>query len=261
MDIATYGQNPGMSAIVVTNEANIWVGRESHLELNMMPLSSATLDAGNTPTSSLRPGLLLGKITATNLLKEHAPAGVDGSETAVAVLQVGQSTLDSSGAVMHKNAHVLLKGILNASNLLLLTALTRRQLLMSHRFLFDDDLEGKYAAGGQWVREIPATGAVTVTTAHVGALLVTTAAATFTLPTLAAGLGPFEFLNAVDADMAVVSAAGNDIIYDGDLAASSLTFSTAAHKIGGRLQVCANAAGTKWLVRNFSGAPCVVTIV
>ena len=83
----------------------------------------------------------------------------------------------------------------------------------------------------------------------------------FTLPAIAPGLGPFEFLNKADADMGIASAEGGNIVWVHDLAANSLTFSTASNKIGGRLQVTANEVGDKWYVRNFSPVTCLVTVV
>ncbi|MGE3410133.1 MAG: hypothetical protein AB7I37_25340, partial [Pirellulales bacterium] len=85
-------------------------------------------------------------------------------------------------------------------------------------------------------------------------------AVTFTLPALAAGLGPFEFLNTVNQDMIIASAAGDDIVTDGDAAADSIAFSTASHKIGGRARFRANAAGTAWHVEILSPPACVVTV-
>ena len=49
-------------------------------------LLSTAVDAGNTPTTTLRKGVALGKITATDKFKEYNPAGGDGSEGFAGIL-------------------------------------------------------------------------------------------------------------------------------------------------------------------------------
>jgi len=49
-------------------------------------LVSSAVDAGNTPTTTLRKGLVLGKVTASGKYKEYDPSAADGSETAVLIL-------------------------------------------------------------------------------------------------------------------------------------------------------------------------------
>ena len=55
-------------------------------------------------------------------------------------------------------------------------------------------------------------------------------------------------------------ALGTDIVTDGNAGASSVSFQTSSHKIGGRVQFCCNAAGTLWLMRNLSPPGCVITV-
>ena len=63
-------------------------------------LASSAVDAGNTPTTTLRKGLVLGKITATGKYKEYDPSASDGSETAALILvdqaDMLQDSLDGS---------------------------------------------------------------------------------------------------------------------------------------------------------------------
>ncbi len=47
---------------------------------------ASAVDAGNTPTTTLRKGLVLGKITASGKYKEYDPSASDGSETAALIL-------------------------------------------------------------------------------------------------------------------------------------------------------------------------------
>jgi Bacteriophage lambda head decoration protein D len=261
VDINTLWSNAGTYPLVSTAEVQVWTGREGHTLPGSVQLISSTVDAGNTPTTSLRPGLLLGQITASGLWKHYDPAAIDGSQVARLVLNYGVGMLGSDGIAAAKEGPVLVTGVLNSSNLLLLDNAARKQLALSGRYTFNDDLSSRFTAGAPHLYEITiGAGTRTVTAAEVGALFVPTVACAFTLPAIAAGLGPFEFLNAVDGNMSVASAEGDNMVLTNDLTADSLAFSTASNKIGGRARVQANAAGTKWYVEILSPPACVVTV-
>lgn len=261
MDTPAYGQQPGMGAAQFTGQSAVATGREGLLEYGTVIMVSTAVDAGSSPTTVLRSGLVLGKVTASGKYKQHDGTATDGSEVAVLVLNQEMSTLDYAGAAADKEAHVLVRGVLQAANLPNLSAVSRRQLLATGRYLFDDDLAAAYGASAGMQREAAAAGPTqTLTAADVGTLWVTSAACAFTLPAIAPGLGPFEFLNGADANMSVASAEGDNVITDGDLSADSVAFSTASHKIGGRVRFRANAAGTKWLTEILSPPACVVTV-
>ena len=261
MDINTLWSTPGTGALVSTSEVQVWTGREGHTLPSNVLLSSAAVDAGNSPTSTLRAGLLLGQITASGLWKQYDPTATDGSQVARLVLNNGLSTLGSDGVAANKEAPVLVVGVLVAANLLLLDNMARKQLCQSGRYTFSDDLASKFVSGAPHLYEIAAAGPTrTVLAAEAGALFVASGACAFTLPAIAAGLGPFEFLNAVDANMSVASAEGDNMVLTNDLSADSLAFSTASNKISGRARVTANAAGTKWYVEILSPPACVVTV-
>ena len=49
-------------------------------------IDAAAVDAGNTPTTTLRKGLVLGKVTATGKYKQYDPNATDGTETAALIL-------------------------------------------------------------------------------------------------------------------------------------------------------------------------------
>ena len=118
---------------------------------------------------------------------------------------------------------------------------------------------GSYVANPAML-ETNKTAAYTVTAAENGTLFTTgTGAVTFTLPTIAAGLC-YEFLNLVDADMAIASAGSLDnIILFNDASADSATFGTSAKKIGAYCRVRSNSAGDKWYFENLNQG-CTVTV-
>src|SRR5262245_32110794 len=77
---------PSMNTVLEGVENQPWFGRIEQQVWLPDTTSGAARDAGNTVTTLLRSGLLLGKITASGLLKEWNPTGTDGSEVIYGVL-------------------------------------------------------------------------------------------------------------------------------------------------------------------------------
>ena len=174
----------------------------------------------------------------------------------------GLKATDNNGNNIQRFGYVCVGGPVKASALIGLDYVARSQ--MRGRFLFDDDLDGHWSQfGPPYQKEGAKTANYTVVAADAGTLFTTTGATgavTFTLPALAAGLGPFGFLNVVDQNMTVASAAGDDIVALNDASADSLAFSTANQKIGGHLVFFCNAAGTKWYAINRSVGANTITV-
>lgn len=254
---ATYGL-PGLTDIKETQEAAIGWGPEALRIYGSGVIAAATVDSGNTPTTLLRPGLVLGKITASGKYTQFSATATDGSQVAVGILPIGLRMTDIDGVTGDRNFSILLSGPVKAGSLIGLNNIARAQ--MARAFLFDDQLPNLNAFGGGMVREVNKVANYTVVAADNGTLFTTgTGAVTFTLPTLAPGLR-FEFLNLVNAAMTIASAGSlDDIVWVNDLAVDSLAASTASQMIGARLQFEANAAGTKWYVRNLSPATITIT--
>lgn len=253
---------PGITAITETEEKELWWGRQEHLlMLDQNIIGSAAVDAANTPTTTLRAGLLLGRKTSDNLLYAWDPDATTGIEIIVGILGAQISMLDASGTAENKmGPPVYAGGSFKAAQLLIegtvFTSSTSEHLArrqMFGRFRLDDDynlaLSDHNAA---WTRELAVTAATrTVTHAENGMLFTTLggSGSNFTLPALEAGL-TYSFINLVDQNMVITSAAGNDIFFKNDLAASTLTFSTMSEKIGAFVTLRSNAAGTAWYVEN-----------
>ncbi len=221
-------------------------------------ISSTAADAGNSPTSTLRPGLLLGKITSTGEYAQYDADATDGTQVAECVLLEEVNLLDpATAANADKWWSVAISGRLKASSVINLDYQARSQL-MARGFQFDDGVWAQLPYKG----EIAKTADYTVTTADNGMLFTTTGASgtvIFTLPALAVGLR-FRFFNTVNQTLTVASAAGDDMITDGDAAADSVTLSTSSHKIGGGFDIVANNAGTAWYVFNLGTPANVVTV-
>lgn len=255
-----FGMQPGFTSASETYESEFSWGRASNRLITGGNLSGAARDSGNTPTTILRPGLLLGRISASGKLTNYSPTATDGSNYVEAVLMSSFRMQDLDASNIDRLVWILVGGPVQASKLINLDHVARSQ--MRGRFTFDDDFAN--TRGYQdFHRETAKTADYTVVAADAGTLFTTTGAAgavNFTLPALAAGLGPFGFLNTVDQNLTVTSAAGDDIVTDGDAAADSVAFSTASHKIGGFVKFWVNAAGTKWYMESLGPPACVITV-
>lgn len=265
MNIPTYGSLPGNGDANVTSEKVVWFGRESHnLYLDLLLISSSAVDAANTPTTSLRAGLLLARKTSDNKLYAWNPDAVDGTQYVTCILLRDMSMLDSSGAVEDKYAHVLMQGGVKVADLLVEGAafttnasewLARRQ--MFGRFWFDDDYAQIQSGAPSRGFIVDKTADFTVLSAETGRTYHVrgAAAVTATLPTIEAGL-IYEFVNLANQNL-VVSGSTN-IVTMNNLSASTLTFSTTSEKIGAVVRVEAQYVnGTlKWV----ASIPCKNTV-
>jgi hypothetical protein len=261
--LQTSGALPGITAAATTVENTVvWGGAKSPLlEFDNYPIDSAAVDSGSTPTTILRPGLVLGKVTSTGRLLQYSATATDGSQVPFGVLMRGLSMLDLNGVVENKFARVIVAGSIKGGSLYGLDQVARRLMVQCGKFIFDDDTQGQAGFGGLAFGELAKTADYTIVAADNNRLFTNTGAAgavNFTLPTLAVGLA-FEFQVVAAQNVTVTSAAGTDIVWDGNAGRSSLAFSTGSHQIGGRLLVHSNAAGTKWYARNYSPAGCTIT--
>lgn len=249
-----FGRIPGQSAAFETYENHFRWGRDGLGIILGGNISGAARDAGNTPTTVLRPGLLLGQITSSGLLTNWSPTATDGSQLVHSILMTGLRVQDLDGNNQGAFTWVLAGGPVQAAKVLNLDNVARAQ--MRDRFLFDDRMANPYATFPHLLQVTKATS-YTVVASDAGTLFDTLGAAgavTFTLPALAAGAGPFTFLNLADQNMIVASDEGDNVVALNDLSADSLAFSTSSEKIGGMVRVYANAAGTKWIAEILSGA-------
>jgi hypothetical protein len=108
---------PGMDSVLETVQNQFWWGRNEQQTFMPATIAAATTDAGNTVTTVLRSGLLLGKITASGLLKAWNPTGTDGSEVLYGVLVSPLSMLDA-GVAADRYAFVMVRGNLYSDRLI-----------------------------------------------------------------------------------------------------------------------------------------------
>lgn len=109
-------------------------GRESTVAI---VIDAAAEDAENTPTTSLRKGLVLGKVTATGKYKQYDDAAQDGTAVARLILEDEVDLLDESGVAADTEAVGGFRGDFVAAALIGLDANGRADLAQC---VFDDEV-------------------------------------------------------------------------------------------------------------------------
>ena len=253
---------PGVGSDRLVTESEIYWGADQARNAALWlgeTISSTTLDAGNSPTHVLRPGLLLGKLTADGKLTEWDADATDGSQDLYGILDTEMRIQDFDGTVQDRLFRVLVgRAPIKPRKLLIQGSafvthadeyLARRHLARAG-FVMDDDPFNYLSGLNQRIKRV--TGAAdTLTAAENGCVIFYSNAAstTVTLPTLQAGI-EFDLIREGDEEFVIASAAGDDIIAGNDLSADSLTFTTATEHIGVRVKVRGIYMGTtlKWLI-------------
>lgn len=250
------GNVPGLRAAVESQSAQVWWsgrGGQNQIATHKAVLDASNVDAGNSPTTTLRGGQVLALDDATGRAFLYDPDANDGRQIAAGVLEQPQDML-VDGAAAHRFVQMLVQGLLKESALLGLDPRAKSQL--AARFRFDVEPAGRYHLEPRGIYRKSANYAVTA--ADHGLLFLATAEVTFTLPAKQNGLA-FRFFQTADADLMI--AGSGDLVHKHSAAADSVAFSTAMQKIGSHALVeCVYTdTGTlKWLVSNLGGTTATV---
>lgn len=245
-DFYPYSALPGMSTDSVTVERwPLWYGATWYL-LKGVQIDSAAVDATNTPVTELRPGLLMGIVTATGRATHYQPNAVDGSQCVAGILYQSRKMIDTDGIAVTRIGQLIVTGPARSAMLLLLDEQARAQ--MAGRFIFDDRL---CYTGSDFFQTIPKTANYTVVSGTDSGTHFTTrgagGAVTFTLPAVALAKGNrFLFTNEVDQNMTIAAPAGTLVTFN-NAAATSVSVSTAGQKIGATFEVIGNDNSSKWI--------------
>lgn len=248
---------PGLGDVRGNIEKEIWWGRFEHLVLRPMILSGASRDSGSDPTDMLRPGLLMGQITATKKYKEWSPTATDGSQFIAGILLYDQK-VTYLGTDSDRYVPIVLMGNLKASCLLIpgeanygisghaYELLIRSQLSAGGRFVLDDIPQGSNYAAMHGTLSLTDDVTLTATANNWSYNNVGTAKAiTITLPAPRVGF-TLTVTQCAAFGITVTPAAANQFIYNGDASADTAFLSSI--EIGSVLQFIGISA-TKWLVR------------
>jgi hypothetical protein len=79
-------------------------------------------DAGNTPTTTLRKGLVIGKITATGKYAQYNDAANDGTQVARCILADEVNLLDEEGTAQDGHSVGVIHGVVEEAKLIGLDA-------------------------------------------------------------------------------------------------------------------------------------------
>jgi hypothetical protein len=109
-------------------------GRESCVAI---VLDATARDSGNSPTTTLRKGLVLGKVTATGTYKEYDPSAVDGTGTARVILDDEVDLLDDTATAVDTEGVGAFRGDFVADALIGLDAGAKADLTQC---AFDEDV-------------------------------------------------------------------------------------------------------------------------
>lgn len=129
---------------------NVLFVSEGRPRVTLLPriLSGAARDAANVPTTTLRGGLLLGRITASGKLKELDPAATDGSQNFYGVLLDDCRVVDELAQNLDQpGSRIAVSGDVKASALLVKGAAlvghaneaAIRTAMRAKFFIFDDE--------------------------------------------------------------------------------------------------------------------------
>lgn len=130
-----YRPSPGVSA-EVTNTPTAFL-KSDHVVQVPITIDEDARDAGNTPTTTLRSGLVLGRITESGKFKEYVSTNEDGSETAVCILRHEARVLDSDGTACDASGVGVIHGYVDKSKLIGIDADGKADLA---HVIFDDDI-------------------------------------------------------------------------------------------------------------------------
>lgn len=252
---------PGIQGTLETYENTFYWGRfEDQLWTGIM-LSGASRDTGNTAaTTVLRPGLILGKITATGKIKEWNPTGTDGSERIFGVLGPSQNVQRLGADADRWLGYIWLAGNLKAGNVIVpgnaamgivgdaTEYLIRAQL--QSRAIWDDIPQRVNPFGG-WMNIVAKTADYTITEAMNNTIFTNRGASGTIIPTLPAtakkGLR-YGFFNVAAQIQTVTSGTADTMIVKGDATADTLSTPAA---IGSFIEVMGD--GTGWMVITSGG--------
>ena len=253
---------PGISDIRQSVEGNITWGPWEFNRSYIVPsiIDGAARDAGGSPTTLLRPGLLMGQVTSSKKLKEWSPTATDGTENLFGILLYALNTQAYGADQDRWFGWVLCGGLVKQDGIIIpgessagLRGKTLEQYvrhLLGGRYVLDDDIEQRFR-GPEFTRIVHKTADYTVQATDHGTLFTNkgaTGAVTFTLPDVTKSQGlRFLFQAYADQNLTVASAAAGQLVVINNQAASSVTLSTAAEKIGGGFEVI-GLDNSKWLV-------------
>ena len=90
---------------------------DSHVMQKGCTVASSARDSGNSVSTTLRPGLVLGKITASGKYAQYDPSASDGTEVAAGILKDQIKVIDANANAVDAHGNVVFHGRVDESAL------------------------------------------------------------------------------------------------------------------------------------------------
>lgn len=230
---------PGVRASIFSEEKQVFFhgpnGEAQQVVVQGAQINSAVVDAGNTPTTTLRAGNVMAKKTSDGQQYLYSANANDGTQFVSGVLGKCTNMLEA-GVAVNKWGLLLQKALIHVADLLGYD-LAALGVLQRMGCVLDKDTAG--SVGAQFLYQARGVqfhaADYTVTTADNGKCLRATAAVNYTLPALSAAMVGFAVqVQQVTNTNLVVTAAADTIAYDDTAGgkATTLTWGTANQKMG-----------------------------
>lgn len=247
MSLAYQNNLPGIDAAVESIENEFTFGPQALQAFIGVQLDSAAVDAGNTPTTTLRRGLVLGKITSSGKYTASLSTATDGSQEPIGILWDTINMYDpAAGAVRGKQARMLVFGHVKTAQLYGFSEYVRRKL--SGRFVWDDYRQPR---GGFDPGNVTANYTILSTDNGTHFFWNGSGAGQLTLPTPARGLS-YRVTNNVDQDLTILAGAGK-MASPGNGSHANIAFTTSSHKVGQTVEFVPNHDASQWVCLLLNG--------
>jgi hypothetical protein len=259
----------GSGTLRETEEREIYWGgdRGKGLVLEQSDVYASTMrDAGSSVTTDIRPGLMVGRRTATGFLEEWDADETNGTQDFAGIVPVALFMLDpSTASAVNRAALVSVRAPYKAGQITIEGAALvghvdeyqARRVIHGAGGTLDDDPQGYKS--GMVPRYAQVTGTSdTLTAAQTGGHRFYTNAASVNvvLPTIQAGLR-YLLVRTGAEEFIITSAEGDNIVGGTDAAANSdtVTWTTADEHVGagGWVEAHYNGTGLVWTVTHLNG--------
>lgn len=251
---------PGIDSQLQTTEGLIWWGRYEAQVVIPTLLDANTVDAGNSITDLLRPGLLLGLNTSTLKWSNWNPSASNGTEFCAGALLYDQKMKAGGTAKDRWFGYVIVRGLLKSGSLIIpgnasagiagdkYEFQVRQGLTGTGHFQLDDTVYGnnKDVPFAGYSRHILSSAvqvgnAYTLTLADHDTLFIVDSAAggetLFTLPAVTACNGfRAGFYSISNSGMKIIAPAGKLVAYN-NAAATSIEIATNNQSIGAYIEI------------------------
>ena len=233
---------PGIDAAIESVENEFGWGPNGPAVVIGGTMDSAAVDSTNSPTTLLRRGLVVGRITSSSYFSHYDPTETDGSQEPIGILWQTINMYDpNTGAVRNKEAVVQLWGNVKPGSLYGFDEYARSRL--KEPFLFDD-----LRRPHDLFKPVSKTADYTVLSTDNGTHFFASGAnINFTLPAIALNRGyRFRFTMISDHNLTVTAPSGKLVTFN-NATATSVAFSTSGNKIGASVEIVGLPDSTKYL--------------